>query len=224
MDWLKEYDAFFAHDGGNEDALAKISGYQIKDLPTTKSVFWRDSTRASPHNEYSNTLNLYSYAQKKGYDVNSSNFEAMKFKTDGPAATSGGKGVVIDFSGDPAYRVRWNYDPQTNSYLRSLNGKEHKDRTSGEQIQAKNIIIQTVERTFQPTGSYGSQNYVFKTIGSGKATILRDGQVISGTWKKDSLDSRTKFYDEDNKEIEFNPGQTWYEIINPDAGKPPEFI
>jgi hypothetical protein len=226
MDWLKEYDAFFAHAGGNEDALANIDKYQIKNLDDSTTYFYRDDKGrnvASEHTLYSSTDKLYAYAQSKGYDTTTSNFSPLLFKTDGPA-TPAGKGVVIDFSGSSTYTVRWNYDPQTNSYLRFLDGAAHKDRTTGEQIKAKNIIIQTVNRTYQPTGSYGSQNYVFQTIGSGKATILRDGQVISASWKKDSLTSRTKFYDDNNKEIEFDPGQTWYEIVNPDAGKPPEFI
>ena len=226
MDWLKEYNAFFAHAGGNEDALANIGKYQIMDLDHSSSYFYRDTKGkrvASEHTLYSSTDKLYDYAKSKGYDISSSDFTPLIFKKEGPAATSG-KGVVIDFSGNPSYAVRWNYDPQTNSYLRFLGGTEHKDRTTEEQIKAKNIIIQTVQRTYQPTGSYGSQNYVFTTVGSGSASIMRDGTVINGTWKKDSLNSRTKFYDEANQEIQFNPGQTWYEIINPDAGKLPEFI
>lgn len=227
MDWLKEYDAFFAHAGGNEDALANIDKYQIKNLDDAKGYFYRDSKGknvASEHTLFSSTEKLYEYAKSKGFDIANSNFTPLIFKKDGPALEVGGKGVAIDFSGSPTYAVRWNYDPKTNSYLRFLAGTEHKDRTTGDQITAKNIVIQTVERTFQPTGSYGSQNYVFKTIGEGKASVLRDGQVISATWKKDSLTSRTKFYDETNKEIQFNPGATWYEIINPDAGSAPEFI
>lgn len=226
MDWLKEYDAFFAHAGGNEDALANIGNYQIKDLDHSGNYFYRDSKGrrvASEHTLYSSSEKLYEYAKSKGFDISSSNFTPMIFKKEGSAPATG-KGVQIDFSGNASYVVRWNYDPSTNSYLRFLAGSEHKDRTTDEQIKAKNIVIQTVERTYQPTGSYGSQNYVFKTVGSGPATILRDGTVLNGTWKKDSLTSRTKFYDETNKEIEFNPGATWYEIINPDAGKQPEFI
>lgn len=227
MDWLKEYDAFFAHAGGNEDALANIDKYQIKDLNHASAYYYRDSKGrnvASEHTLFSSTEKLYEYATSKKFDVNTSNFTPFIFKKDGPALEAGGKGVSIDFSGSTTYAVRWNYDPKTNSYLRFLAGTEHKDRTTGDQITAKNIIIQTVERTFQPTGSYGSQNYVFKTIGEGKATVMRDGQVISATWEKDALTSRTKFYDETNKEIQFNPGPTWIEITNPDAGTAPEFI
>lgn len=217
MDYLKEYDAFFAHAGGNEDALAKMSQYQIKDLEDSTSFFYRKNKGrnvASEHTLYSNTDKLYKYASTKGFDVNTSDFEKMSFKVDGPAATTG-KGVQINFSSD-SYAVRWQYDPVTNTYSRFLAGKEDIDLSTSDQLKAKNIIIQSVERIFQATGSYGSQNYVFQNIGSGKAWIMRDGQTIDATWKKNTLTSRTKYYDSNQLEVEMNPGMSWYEIIPPE--------
>jgi len=214
MDWLKEYDAFFAHAGGNEDALANIDGYNIKDLNHTSAFFYRDNkgrSVASEHTLYSSTEKLYEYAKSKKFNIDSSNFETLKFKADGPAEAIG-KGIEINFSGNSKYAVKWTYDQASNKYLRFLAGIEHKDRNNDEQISAKNVIVQTVNRTLQPHGSYGSENWVFKNVGEGDATVLRDGQVIEATWKKSSRDSRTKFYDKNGVEIEFNPGNTWYEI------------
>ena len=223
MDWLKEYDAFFAHAGGNEDALANIDKYAIKDIPHTEPYYYRDykgRSVASEHTLYSSTDQLYNLAKSKGYDTTKSDYTAMKFKTDGPADPAG-KGVEINFSSE-SYKVGWSFDPTTNKYSRTLAGAPHTDRTTGNQITAKNIIIQTVDRTFQPTGSYGSQNYVFKNIGSGSAYVLEDGKVIKATWKKTSLTDRTKFTDETGAEISFDPGNTWYEIVPPEVT--PTFI
>lgn len=222
MDWLKEYDAFYAHAGGNEDALASIGTYAIKNLDNSSKYFYRDSkgrSVATEHTLYSSTDKLYQYAQSKSFDINASNFEALKFKTDGPAATDAGKGVEINFSGSATYTVKWTYDQANNKYLRYMAGSEHKDRNNDTQITAKNIVIQSIDRTLQPHGSYGSENWVFDTVGDGKAKILRDGQVIEATWKKTSLTSRTKFYDSSGAEIEFNPGNTWYEITANDVSK-----
>lgn len=219
MDWLKEFDAFFAHAGGNEDALANIGTYAIKDIPHSNAYYWRDykgRNVASEHTLYSSTEKLYEYASDKKYDINSSNYEKYKFKKDGPPAIEGGKGVEINFS-SPSFKVIWNYDAATNSYSRSMAGSEHKDAASGETIKAKNIIVQTVSRTLQPHGSYGNQNWVFDTIGSGNAKIYRDGKEINATWKKTELISRTKFYDESGSEIEFNPGKTWIEVVPPEV-------
>jgi hypothetical protein len=218
MDYLKEYDAFFAHAGGNEDALANIDKYNIKDIPHTEPYYKRDykgRNVASEHTLYSSTASLYDLAKAKGFDITTSDYTAMKFKTDGPADPAG-KGVEINFSTE-SYKVGWSFDPNTNKYSRSLAGAPHNDRTSGKQITAKNIIIQTVDRTYQPTGSYGSSNYVFKNIGSGNAYVLQDGKIIKGTWKKASLTDRTKFFDEQGVEISMNPGNTWYEILPPEV-------
>jgi len=215
MDWLKEYDAFFAHAGGNEDALANIGAYGIKDIPHTNPYYWRDSKGrkvASEHTLYSSTQKLYELATKDGFDINTSSFDTLKFRPEKPVA--GGKGVEIDFSHSASYKVKWEYRTTDNVYLRSLAGKQHVDLSNNEQIKAKNIIIQYVDRTLQPTGSYGSENWVFTTKGSGDAKILRDGEVIEATWKKASRDERTKFFDKAGVEIAFSPGSTWYEIAS----------
>jgi len=217
MDWIKEYDAFFAHDGGNEDALANMDKYQIKDMPVSTTYYWRDRSRnvASEHTLYSSTVKLYDYAKSKNYNINSSDYTAMKFKVDGPP-NGADQEVVVDFS-SASYKVTWTYDKAQNIYLRLIAGSPHKDKKSGEQLRANNIIIQTVSRTLQPHGSYSSENWVFQTTGSGDAVVIRDGKSIKATWKKANLDSRTKFYDETGAEIQFNPGNTWYEIVAPES-------
>jgi hypothetical protein len=218
MDWLKEYDAFFAHAGGNEDALANIDNYNIKDIPHTEPYYKRDykgRSVASEHTLYSSVSQLYALAQKNGFDISKSSYTALKFKADGPADPAG-KGATIDFS-SPSYKVDWKFDTATNSYLRQMAGSAHNDRVTGKQLSVKNIIIQTVSRTYQPTGSYGSSNYVFKDIGEGNGYVLLDGKVIKANWKKKDLNSRTTYYDETGAEIKFNPGNTWYEIVPPEV-------
>lgn len=216
MDYLKEYDAFFAHAGGNEDALDNIDNYSIKDLNHSQNYFWRDrkgKSVASEHTLYSSTDKLYEYASSKKYDINTSSFEAMKFKTAGPASTEG-KSIEIDFS-TASYKVRWSYSPTTNNYLRFLAGKEDVDSSTREQLKADNVVIQEVSRKLNATGNYGGENWVMQTVGSGKATVYQDGKTIDATWKKPSRDSRTLFYDPTGAQISFNPGVTWYEIVPP---------
>lgn len=217
MDWLKEYDAFFAHAGGNEDALANIDKYTIKDIPHSNTYYWRDNSKnvASEHTLFASSEKLYAYATSKEFDIASSNYSTMKFKIDGPAGVND-QTINVNFS-SAKFNVSWIYDKANNQYLRSMAGSPHNDAQTGDQLSAKNIIIQTVSRTLQPNGSYGSENWVFKTTGTGAANIFRDGKEIKGTWKKDSLTSRTKFYDEAGAEVELNPGNTWYEILPPES-------
>jgi len=218
MDWAKEYDAFYAHAGGNQDALAEMGDYGIKDLNHATKYFWRDTkgrSVASEHTLYSSTEKLYAYAQNNKYDIGTSGFQAMTFKADA-AVPSATPNLTINFS-TASYGVNWQYNATENSYKRFMAGVEHKDRSSGLQITAKNIVIQKVARTLQPHGSYGDQNWVFTNIGSGKAWVVQDGKAIEATWKKASLSDRTKYFDATGAEIKFNSGPTWYEIIPPEV-------
>ena len=61
--------------------------------------------------------------------------------------------------------------------------------------------------------SDSTEQHSKKTIGSGNATIYLDGNKIDATWKKPSLKSPTRFYDKNDREIEFNRGQTWFEVL-----------
>ena len=53
----------------------------------------------------------------------------------------------------------------------------------------------------------------YELIGNGKVTIFQNGDVLKGTWKKADMSSRTKFYDENGKEISLVRGKTWVEAI-----------
>jgi hypothetical protein len=61
----------------------------------------------------------------------------------------------------------------------------------------------------------GDQYIVVKTTGQGTTEIYQNGIRISGTWKKDAsrLDSKIYFYDQNNKEIQFAPGQIWIQVV-----------
>ena len=49
--------------------------------------------------------------------------------------------------------------------------------------------------------------------GTGKAWIMRDGELIEGSWSKESRTDRTWFYDADGNKVEFNRGNTWIHIL-----------
>lgn len=224
IDWLSEYDAFFAHAGGNEDALGFLDGEgsYVKNLDHSGDYFWRDykgRSVASEHTLYSSTEKLYQFASDRGFDVGSysSGFRAYKFKKDlNESQRPASQTVTVDFS-TGSYKVAWQYDPKENKYNRVLTGEPHNDLVTGNQLTAKNIIVQEVHRELDPAGSFGGENWIFTTVGEGKAKIIRDGQVVEATWKKAGRKDRTLFYDSAGKEIEFNAGATWYEIV-PDMG------
>lgn len=221
VDWAEEYNALYAHAGGAQNALTKISEDNVLDLPHNNTAFWRreGTGKALEHTLYASVPKLYEYAKSKGYDTTKSDYRGWKFKTDVATASrpQAGKNATINFSNSTTYQVQWKYDPATNLYKRFLAGSEQKDEKSGQQLTAKNVVIATYTR--QAVESGGKTVYTMNSSeGSGEAKVLMDGTVIDGTWKKSGPKQRTLFYDKSGKEIQFNPGVSWIEIVNPDSG------
>jgi len=211
LDWLSEFNAFYAHVGGNYTALQQIKQYGILDLDQFKygtQAYWREpqAGKATEHTMYTKPTKLWNIASKNKWDIKGS-YESFEFKDDlekslRPVSAS----VTINFS-TSNYQVKWVYDPETNLYKR--------EQVKGPDVKAKNIIVEWMERS-STISAIGEKSWAMKTIGTGKAKIFMDGKVIEGTWKKESRTSRTWFYDTSGAKIKFNRGQTWVEIVHPE--------
>ena len=220
IDWLSEYNAYFAHVGGNLDALEQIKSDRIYDLDQFglgAPTYWRSPRPgiAIEHTMFSDTKLLYKAAGNRDYPSDNS-FTSLKFRNPAkpdPSSQQTSQQITIDFS-DTSYKVVWAYDVNTNSYLRSEGGSPHLDGATGQQLSAKNVIIQEVSRQDAPT-AIGEQGWAMQTTGTGNAKIFIEGKKIDGTWKKPSRTDRTKFYDAGGNEIKFIPGAFWYEITPP---------
>lgn len=219
IDFANELGAFYAHVGGNLDALEKIKTDKILDLDQFKygkKAYWREPEKgkATEHTMYTKPAKLWEIAKENKWEMEG-NYQSFDFKEDldisgRPESAS----VTIDFS-QPSYKVRWIYNREKNSYKRELGGLPHQDKLNKKQLEAKNLILADYERWQSPT-EIGEQGFALKTIGSGKSKICLDGKVIEGTWQKDSRTSRTWFYDSNGSKIKFNRGQFWIEIIHPE--------
>lgn len=219
MEWAKEWDALYAYAGGTQDALGKIGGFNLNGLPHAENYFWRKAKAvASEHTLYSSTEKLYDYAKSKKYSL-TADFEKRPFKKAGAnEARPASQSVTVNFS-DPLYATKWDYDPAANTYLRSMNGGPHKDASSGGQLAASNVVIQTMPMSAgDPVINNGKSWNIMPTAGEGKAVVLQDGKATTGKWKKASQFARTRFYTDTGVEIGFNPGLTWFQIIQPGQG------
>ncbi len=145
------------------------------------------------------------------------NFQEWKFKDD---AEESGRGTVasisfVHWSGYEAkFGVLWNWDQTTNAYKRVMGGTPHIDFDTKQQLTAKNIVVQFTKET---DGVDEHAHVLYGTIGTGKALIFQDGKAISGTWKKAKRTDRTIFFDDKGKEITFDRGQIWIEVVSVDT-------
>jgi hypothetical protein len=51
--------------------------------------------------------------------------------------------------------------------------------------------------------------------GSSPAQVFRDGAVINGSWRRQSLGDETQLVDAAGRSMPLTPGQTWIELVPP---------
>ncbi|MDQ3098965.1 MAG: DUF3048 domain-containing protein [bacterium] len=238
LDWLSEYNAFYAHVGGansngmatesKADALAQIKRYGIKDFDYSPG-FYRDENRnpdvAYEHTAYLDMDRLRKYAKdtwKWGAEVNGTRwdttFEKWKFIDDNTQTTaeaSAAATISYQFWDTSAslFNVTWNYDAASKTYARTMAGKSHVDKNNNEQIKVSDMIIMFQEESKANDEYQGNLHLLYKTIGTGQAYIFMNGNMIKGTWSKSGRTAKTKFLDSFGHEIPLARGKIWISIV-----------
>lgn len=208
----------FARSGAQQwvQAVAVLKDiYQIGEIgpPST----FRVRGRPAPHNLFVNTIELRDVADNRGHADEAPlplwSFGSMPIDADRVSQ------VMIRFGGNV---VEWEWDPSTGAWLRTAYGREsmYRDQEGGETRVAVPVLIalhveQYVEHP--PPGWTGQSLPSSRVIGSGKAQVFADGQVIEGTWaREEEADWFTLIY-EDGETMLVPPGRSWVSLV-PDSG------
>jgi len=213
VEWANSHKAFFAHVGGNSDALDLIQKFKVYDINQFYfgNYFWRDAKRYAPHNVYTTTDKLRAAGQSKSYPVTNAKNQSLIFKKQASEAER-----PVDFSlkinFNTSFAVTWSYSQKDNNFKRSMLGAKQVDKNTGEQVVAKNILIGFSDFSNGKSRT-GEQKVNIRTTGSGSAIMYIDGVKSSGTWKRPSQDSLIRFYDTSGSEVKLNPGTTWIEFV-----------
>lgn len=200
------YDALFLHAGASPHGFALLAVNDILHLDQIykSQYYWRSSKRSAPHNLYSGEEPLKEYLAdlaEKEYPEQF-NFLTASVLSDFEKAEN----ISIDYWG--SYEVLYEYNSLENNYLRFLNNKDNPHLVeSGEQLKAKNIIVQHAITSTKD--DQGRQDIDLKS--GGKMQLFRDGLVITGSWENN--DGEITYLDAAGDEIEINPGQTWIQVV-----------
>lgn len=202
-------DAIYAYWGGSHFALDELNKGVMDSLDALKNpfdAFWRKEGIVAPHNGFSSEESLIKAAEKLGYRLEN-RFGGYPHLENFTLATSTPKTLLIAYPGE--FQVKYQYDPETNSYLRWRGGTKEIDKNTKIQVAAKNVVLM---RAFshQIEGQYND----VKIEGQGEVIVYRNGEEIEGLWKKDAKNQTSKlyFFDAAGQEIKFVPGQIWVEI------------
>lgn len=203
-------DAIFVHWGGSHFALDDLKKGIADDIDALKhsGPFFRKSHIPRPHNGFTSYDKLVEKSKSLKYRLENKFAGYPHFDSESAVAKKGT--LDVGFAG--AYKVKYEYDPSTNSYKRFWNGIEDKDYSTGKNIMAKNVVVMKAASR-QIEGQYNDVDIE----GEGEVKVYRNGEEISGKWKKDKSkrDSKLFFLDSAGEEIKFVPGQIWVEIIEP---------
>lgn len=105
------------------------------------------------------------------------------------------------------YELRW--DSTNEKWLIYFNEKPNM-AANGEHLYADTAIIQIVSITPSIYGDkFGEITPFSKTIGSGKAVMLRDGFSYQLSWQRNLETDVTTWMSEDGGVANFKPGRTW---------------
>lgn len=206
MDWLAEYgNSSYWHAGGSPEALDFIKQYGIRDVDelTNGKFFWRDEERSAPHNLYTNTEKWQLYAAEKNMFTT---WQGWSFDNSAPVSSSSVSQVSITYGTN--YVVKWEYEGESKRFVRFINNRRSADENSSS-IYADTLIIQ--EMKIETIDEIGRKRAT--TIGEGAVSVFRDGKQTRGTWKKTARNARTRFYDENGKEISLKPGKIWIQVV-----------
>ena len=214
--WAADWKAMDVHAGGSPDALSTLASRGACQLVYNAeqfrhpTYFRRISTRAAPHNLYSDGGALRRLAGVVGA-LDGSFVPAWTFAPEAPPDRRpiGGR---IDLAYG-ANQIRFDYNHRANAYVRSVSGASPQiDPVNRQPVTPKNVVIMVVG--FAPLNDGSSKNRLeAQVIRQGPAWIAANGRTIKGTWRKSSLATPTTFHDAAGLPVQLASGQTFIQVL-----------
>jgi len=204
-------------------ADAAAGRYLDLDANIRGPTYYFDLARRSPHNTFTSGGLLRQAVASLNPAAVSVPGWAFLARTDGPAASGGLRGSVaadelnIPYRSDRAL-VRYRYDATSRTYARWQNDRgvavRSVDGASGAAIAARNVvIIQTDVFDSGLRDVVGAVVLDMRLVGSGPASIFRDGQRQDGTWQRPTIFDAFRFVSASGEQILLAPGQTWVHVV-----------
>jgi hypothetical protein len=167
------------------------------------------------------TAKLSAYITQKGIDNSRQDLSGMNFQSSAPAGGQPLSRLYVRYSA--ADYARWDYDPATGLYTRSVDQQDDPtgtkeiygvltDRSTKQPITAANVVVLLIPTDYvirPPKGEVVDME--FNSIGA--AYGLRDGQVYKLQWERLNPDSIVQISFPDGTPYPYKPGNTWYEVI-----------
>lgn len=210
LDYALEHDAIYTHFGWSPRAQSDIPALGVNNINGLfDNAFWRENKYAGDyHSAFTSIEKIKAQIESKGYRTTREkaplSYADENYKLEGEGAQT----VSIPYAG--FYGVKFEYDTESGTYQRYLNGQIHPLQNDGK-INAMNIIIMKMPHS---SLGDGSARINISDVGSGEGFFISGGEYIPISWSKSSRTAKTEFKDKNGNEILLNHGQTWIEIVS----------
>ena len=201
----------FAYSGAQAKFRPAIRRANMVEVVASKNVnrpgpgYFRVKSRTPPLNLYANAPALL--ARAKGAQPP----RDIGFRFGPPVP--GGRPAKAASTSFPKARVGFTWSPQRKQWLWVMDGKPGKD-AGGQQIGASTVVFQFVKTVKSQYSDFtGANTPHAKTVGTGKAVVLRDGLAQSVTWSRANANAPTEFTNASGR-VTFAPGKVWVVLVN----------
>lgn len=189
----------------------------MNDMSVTNGYRFRSTKRESPHNLYF----LINRMVQKFYGNHTAQIcERFQFM-EGVHYEFGETFEMVSMpflnAGKPEW-IQFRYDKDSNRLLRYENGlpfmtltpSEDGKTVMEEQMNVQNLIVQHTEYGKVPQDYKGRRTC--ELTGSGKCDFFINGQHLTGTWSRPTLEDYTVYMQDNGELVILEPGNTWIAV------------
>jgi hypothetical protein len=219
IDILRQYGRVaFAYSGAQRKLLSVIKGANLEDLGAqheSPTIYTTDPQRFSPYAMVLRADLLLQKIKEKSLVVDSAKNVGFVFGE----LQEGGKALNKVVMRWPAATYSADWSDKDSRWHLSHNGKLNL-ADSGVVLGPTTLVIQMVKiLPSEYSDKLGGITPLSETVGTGKAYVLRNGEVFTTIWNRATPDSGTTFTFSDGSVMNFAPGQIWVALTD----REPEF-
>ncbi len=214
------YDSALIYSGSSAGVrqLLLSSDFRPRILLATSPGYYRTGAdKPLEHTLYGKPEIFWEVLEEKGLNQLPTFNTQMAFTSEPPPGGTPASDVTIDYDWT---LINWRYDLESGRYLRWVDGKEHLDANTDEQVKFANVAVILANHIEDPDiceqiingvcTAFSVQPQIF---GSGQAIIFRDGQRFDGTWERIGRYDLLTFKDDSGEPLPLQIGNTWFQII-----------
>ncbi|GAA5111218.1 DUF3048 domain-containing protein [Haloechinothrix salitolerans] len=192
----------FAYSGAAPDVLTELADAPLVPAsPSRSGGYYRETERESPHNLYVDPAALPS--------PDAPPEQTVLQRGDAPAGGIVAASHTTSY-GNATFEFSWS---AREGWVISMDGSPI-STTEGDGLSAGTVIEQHVEISDQgPADATGNRAPTYRTVGTGDATVLRNGRRFDAQWSRPAPEAPTRFTTSDGTPLPMEQGQVWILLV-----------